>query len=160
MKTETIKGFKDYSGEDAQKRAEIKRILTETFEKYGFEPSETPTVEYEEFVREENSQDEAISDIFKLKDRGKRKLALRYEFTFQLKRLMQRGSQLSELYIEKGEFVSRNGCNSNLDLLGLKNRMDGFEASTGIFYVQGVLSLDSNVENLQERNEIADCKLW
>ena len=40
-------------------------------------------------MKGDNSNDEAISDIFKLKDRGKRKLALRYEFTFQLKRLMK-----------------------------------------------------------------------
>ena len=45
-------------------------------------------IEYEEFVKGENSEDQAISDIFKFKDKGKRKLALRYEFTFQLKRLM------------------------------------------------------------------------
>ena len=44
-------------------------------------------VEYEEFVKGENNQDQAISDIFKLKDKGKRNLALRYEFTFQLKRI-------------------------------------------------------------------------
>ena len=36
-----------------------------------------------------NSLDEVISDIFKLKDKGKRNLALRYEFTFQLKRISQ-----------------------------------------------------------------------
>ena len=89
MKTENVKGFKDYSGEDAKKRAGIKKILVETFERYGFEPAETPLIEYEEFVKGDNSQDEAISDIFKLKDKGKRKLALRYDFTFQLKRLMQ-----------------------------------------------------------------------
>ncbi len=89
LKFSQVKGFKDYSGEDAKKRAEIKKILVETFEKYGFEPAETPLIEYEEFVKGNNSQDEAISDIFKLKDKGKRKLALRYEFTFQLKRLMQ-----------------------------------------------------------------------
>lgn len=89
MKTDNVKGFRDYSGEDAQKRTEIKKILVETFEKYGFEPAETPLIEYEDFVRGENSQDEVISDIFKLRDKGKRKLALRYELTFQLKRLMQ-----------------------------------------------------------------------
>jgi len=87
MKTELVKGFKDYSGEDAKKRAEIKKILVETFEKYGFEPAETPIIEYEEFVKGENPGDEAVRDVFKLQDRGKRKLALRYEFTFQLKRL-------------------------------------------------------------------------
>ena len=81
---ETVKGFRDYIGEDAKKRSEIKKILVETFEKYGFEPAETPLVEYEEFVKGDNDKDEAISDIFKLKDKGKRKLALRYEFTLQL----------------------------------------------------------------------------
>src|SRR3989338_1213039 len=86
---ETIKGFKDYIGEEAKKRAEIKKILVETFEKYGFEPAETPVIEAEEFVRGENTNDEAVSDIYKMEDKGKRKLALRYEFTFQLKRLMQ-----------------------------------------------------------------------
>lgn len=89
MKTETVKGFKDYSGEEAIKRNEIKKIIAETFESYGFEPAETPVVEYEEFVKGDNKEDEAVSDIFKLKDKGERNLALRYEFTFQLKRLMK-----------------------------------------------------------------------
>lgn len=89
MNTEEVKGFNTYTGEDAKKRAEIKKILVDTFEKYNFEPAETPLVEYREFVQGENKQDEAVSDIFKLKDKGERDLALRYEFTFQLKRLMQ-----------------------------------------------------------------------
>tara|TARA_Y100000310_G_C20685867_1_gene818942 strand:+ start:2465 stop:3595 length:1131 start_codon:yes stop_codon:yes gene_type:complete len=89
MKKETIKGFNDFTGKEALKRLEIKKILISTFEKYGFNPAETPIIEYEEFVKEDNSQDEAVSDIFKLQDKGKRKLALRYELTFQLKRLMK-----------------------------------------------------------------------
>ncbi len=89
MNTDLIKGFKDYTGEEALKRAEIRKILVETFEKYGFEPAETPIIENEEFVKGENKEDEAVSDIFKLQDKGKRKLALRYEFTFQLKRIAQ-----------------------------------------------------------------------
>ncbi len=88
MKTETVKGFKDYTGEEAQKRAEIQKIITESFEKYGFEPAETPVIEYEEFVKGKNERDEAVSDIFRLQDKGKRKLALRYEFTFQLRRII------------------------------------------------------------------------
>ena len=87
MTTETAKGFKDFVGEEEIKRTEIKRILIDTFEKYGFETVETPIIEYEKFVKGENPNDEAISDIFKLKDKGKRNLALRYEFTFQLKRI-------------------------------------------------------------------------
>src|SRR3972149_9634088 len=86
---EPVKGFRDFSGEEAVKREEIRRIIVSTFEKYGFEPAETPVIEAEEFVKSGNQNDEAVSDIFKLQDKGKRKLALRYEFTFQLKRLMR-----------------------------------------------------------------------
>lgn len=89
MKTDLVKGFRDFIGEDAEKREEIRKILVKIFESYGFEPAETPVIEYEEFVKGENVNDEAVSDIFKLKDKGDRNLALRYEFTFQLKRLMQ-----------------------------------------------------------------------
>ena len=87
--TEPVKGFRDYSGEEARKRDALFGIIRVTFENYGFEPAETPIIEQEEFVRGENKQDEAVSDIFKLQDKGKRNLALRYEFTFQLKRLMK-----------------------------------------------------------------------
>jgi len=87
--TDRVKGFMDFTGEEAVKRVKIKRIIEDTFLSYGFEPAETPVIEQESFVRGDNTNDEAVSDIFKLSDRGKRKLALRYEFTFQLKRLMK-----------------------------------------------------------------------
>jgi len=89
MTTETVKGFKDFTGEEAVKRERIRAILVRNFEKYGFEPAEPPIIEYREFVKGDNENDEAVSNIFKLEDRGKRELALRYEFTFQLKRLAQ-----------------------------------------------------------------------
>jgi histidyl-tRNA synthetase len=86
-KMETVKGFKDKTGMEAQKAALIRKITEQTFEKYNFQEIETPIIEYENFVKGENSNEETISEIFKLKDRGKRNLALRYEFTFQLKRI-------------------------------------------------------------------------
>lgn len=87
METEEVKGFADYTGEEAKKREKIIEILKRNFKLYGFEPAETPIIEKEEFVKGENEYDEAVSDIFKLKDKGERNLALRYEFTFQLKRI-------------------------------------------------------------------------
>jgi histidyl-tRNA synthetase len=86
VKKETVKGFQDFLGDAAQKRAKMKKIIQEQFELYGFEPEETPIIENEDFVRGDNSSDEAVSDIFTLQDKGKRKLALRYEMTFSLKR--------------------------------------------------------------------------
>ena len=84
---ETVKGFQDFTGEEALKREKIRKVLIENFRLYGFEPAETPTIEYEEFMKKGNENDEVVSDIFRLKDRGKRELALRYEFTFQLRRI-------------------------------------------------------------------------
>ena len=86
---ETVKGFRDFTGEEARKREKVKEIILKNFKSYCFEPAETPVIEYEEFVKSGNEQDEAVSDVFKLQDRGKRNLALRYEFTFQLKRIAQ-----------------------------------------------------------------------
>ena len=82
-----VKGFKDFTGKEAEKLNFISQIIRRVFEKYNFQEVETPIVEYEKFVRGDNSNDEVISDIFKLKDKGKRELALRYELTFPLKRI-------------------------------------------------------------------------
>ena len=87
MITENVKGFRDI--EDSSKKIKIRKIFEDTFSLYGFIPVETPVIEYEEFVKGNNPNDEAVSSIFKLKDRGDRNLALRYELTFQLKRLSQ-----------------------------------------------------------------------
>ncbi len=86
MITETVKGFSDYTLSEAEKRERIREILVRNFKLYGFIAEETPIVEYEEFIKDGNEQDEVVSDIFKLKDKGMRNLALRYELTFQLKR--------------------------------------------------------------------------
>jgi histidyl-tRNA synthetase len=86
---ETVKGFRDYAGQAALKRAKIKSVVEDTFRLFGFEPAETPVIEYEEFVKGNNQDDEAVSDVFRLQDKGRRKLALRYELTFPLKRVMK-----------------------------------------------------------------------
>lgn len=82
----TVKGFQDFVGPEAAKRVKVLEIIRGEFETYGFEPAETPTVEYEEFVKS-GANNNTISEIFKLQDRGERELALRYEFTFQLARI-------------------------------------------------------------------------
>ncbi len=130
MKIELVKGFKDYTGEEALKRAEIRKILVDTFEKYGFEPAETPLIEYRDFIQGENKQDEAVSDIFKLNDKGQRDLGLRYEFTFQLKRIMQNKKlpykryQIGEVF--RDEPVSSNRFRQfvqcDVDIVGSKIR--------------------------------------
>ena len=129
MKTEIVKGFKDYSGKEALKRETIKKIIVKKFMTYGFLPAETPIIEYEKFVKKGN-ENEVISDIFKLKDKGKRKLALRYELTFQLKRLAKnkklpfRRYQIGEVFrdepISKARFRQFTQC--DIDVISSTTR--------------------------------------
>ncbi len=86
MSSRIVKGFNDFVGADALKRAKIRKVIQNEFELYGFEPTESPTIESEDFVKKDASED-TISEVYRLTDRGERRLALRYESTFQLKRL-------------------------------------------------------------------------
>ena len=132
---ETVKGFKDFTGEEAEKRTAIKKILVDTFEKYGFEPAETPVVEYEEFVKKSSDEgDEAISDVYTLKDKGNRQLALRYEFTFQLKRLMKNKKlpykryQIGEVFrdepVSSNRFRQFTQCDADIVSSSLKDEAE------------------------------------
>ena len=74
MSSRIVKGFNEFVGAEAAKRALIRRVILNEFELYGFEPTESPTVESEEFVGKDANEG-TISEIFRLTDRGNRKLA-------------------------------------------------------------------------------------
>lgn len=88
---ETVKGFQDILPPESQKRSAVRAVIEKKFKSYGFLPIETPTIEYEELMRSPSieQEDEAVSDRFRLKDRGGRNLGLRYEFTFQLAKIIK-----------------------------------------------------------------------
>jgi len=160
-----VKGFKDYTGDEAKKRAEIRKVIAGTFEKYGFEPAETPVIEYAEFVKGENEQDEAVRDTFKLEDRGKRNLALRYEFTFQLKRLAQNKKlpykryQIGELFRDEPirEGRTRQFTQCDIDIIGSdsKDEAECLAAFSELFKRLGI-EVTIYVNNRKLLNEIIE----
>ena len=98
IEIDTVKGFQDVLPPKSLKREEVKKVIEKYFKLYGFLPVETPIVEYDELMKSESlsqeQEDEAISDRFRLKDKGGRNLGLRYEFTFQLARILKQNSTL------------------------------------------------------------------
>lgn len=89
---ENVKGFQDFLPPESLKRDAVRKIVEKHFRLHGFLPIETPLIEFDELMRPDTisgTEDEAVSDRFRLKDRGGRNLGLRYEFTFQLKRLLK-----------------------------------------------------------------------
>jgi len=165
MKTNTVRGFNDFSGEEAKKRAKIRKIIQTEFEVYGFEPAETPVIENEEFVKSGNEEDEAVSEIFKLSDRGKRKLALRYELTFPLKRLAKNKKlpykryQIGEVF--RDEPVSANRFRQftqcDIDVIGssLKDEAEVLATISSIGKKLGI-DLIININNRRLLNEILE----
>ncbi len=89
MKVEprTLKGFRDFLPNDARKRAYVLNILKEVFESYGFEPLETPALEYEEILSGKYG-DEGDKLMYKFVDNGKRRVAMRYDQTVPLARVV------------------------------------------------------------------------
>ena len=80
----TPKGFRDIKPEMAKKRRETINKIVSVLEEYGFEPIETPTIEFAETLEGKYGEEERL--IYKFTDRGGRKLALRYDLTVPLAR--------------------------------------------------------------------------
>src|SRR3989338_2651418 len=86
IKPQTLKGFRDFLPEDAMKRQYAIDIIRKTFELYGFEPIETPAIEYLEVFTGNIGEDEKL--FYKFTDTGGRKVALRYDQTVPTCRLI------------------------------------------------------------------------
>ena len=83
---QTLKGFRDFLPEEAKKRQYVIDIIRKTFELYGFEPIETPAIEYLEVFTGNIGEDEKL--FYKFTDTGGRKVALRYDQTVPTCRLI------------------------------------------------------------------------
>ena len=82
MKLMNVKGTYDYMPKDMKIRNNILDVLRRNFEKYGYLPLETPTLNYYELLSYKYSDDaEILSEIYKLTDQGDRNLGLRYDLT-------------------------------------------------------------------------------
>lgn len=91
---QTLKGFRDFLPEEARKRQYVINLLKGVFESFGFEPLETPALEYEEVLLGKYG-DEGDKLMYKFLDNGGRRVALRYDQTVPLARVVaQYGNQL------------------------------------------------------------------
>jgi histidyl-tRNA synthetase len=83
----TPKGFRDFLPKDARARQFVAGRVRATFEKYGFEPLETPTIEYASVLLGKYGE-EADKLVFRFTDRGDRDVALRYDQTVPTARVL------------------------------------------------------------------------
>ena len=92
-RTEPARGMRDFLPEDIRRREYVVGVIRRVYERYGFEPLETPAVENLETLLGKYG-DEGNQLIFKILMRGeheasgKADLALRYDLTVPLARVI------------------------------------------------------------------------
>jgi histidyl-tRNA synthetase len=92
-RTEPARGMRDFLPEDVRRRAHVIGIIARVYERYGFEPLETPAVENLDTLLGKYG-DEGNQLIFKILKRGEHEasgqadLALRYDLTVPLARVI------------------------------------------------------------------------
>lgn len=87
MNAQTLKGFRDFLPVDARKRQFVISTLKQVFAAYGFDPLETPALEYEEVLLGKYG-DEGDKLMYRFEDNGGRRVALRYDQTVPLARVV------------------------------------------------------------------------
>jgi len=104
QRTEPARGMRDFLPDDVRRREHVIGIITRVYERYGFEPLETPAVENIETLLGKYGE-EGNQLIFKILKRGEHEasgqadLALRYDLTVPLARVVaQYQSKLPRLF--------------------------------------------------------------
>lgn len=93
-----LKGFRDFLPEEKRKRDFVAGKIKEVFELFGFEPLETPSVEYASLLLGKYGN-EADKLVYVFEDRGGRKIALRYDQTVPTARVLaQYKNQLPQYF--------------------------------------------------------------
>lgn len=82
----TLAGFRDFLPEQANLRSHVVEKLIEVFRLYGFEPLETPALEFASTLKGKYGEDEKL--IYEFTTRGSDEVALRYDQTVPLARVI------------------------------------------------------------------------
>jgi histidyl-tRNA synthetase len=153
----TLKGFRDFLPKDTRKRQYVLETLKRVFESYGFEPLETPALEYEEILSGKYGT-EGDKLMYKFTDNGDRKVALRYDQTVPLARVVAQYQndlpipfkryQIQNVWraenTQKGRYREFLQCDA--DIVGTSSLLADAEIVKLVFTIYQALNLDVTVK--------------
>lgn len=82
-----LKGFRDFLPDQASRRSRIISTLTDTFENFGFQPIDTPVLEYTEVLLGKGGG-ETDKQVYRFEDQGGRDVSMRFDLTVPFARFM------------------------------------------------------------------------
>ncbi len=85
-KPQVLKGFRDYMSEQKYLRDAVMAVFRDVFIKHGFQPLDTPALEYMEILTGKAGENEKL--MYHFADQGEREIGLRYDLTVPLARVV------------------------------------------------------------------------
>ncbi len=168
---EVAKGNRDWYGVDAVLRNRVSGILREVFERYGYDPIETPVLETRNALAFKGGG-EIQKEVFQLRDQGGRDLALRFDQTVPLARFVASHQDIKfpfKRYVigpvfrdgptqpEQGRFRQFTQC--DVDVLGIKQmaaEAELFALAQDAFGALGLGGVDVKINNRKLLDGVLD----
>src|SRR5713226_4417810 len=171
-KTQPARGMRDFLPEDVRKREYVIGVIKEVYERYGFEPLETPAVENIETLMGKYGE-EGNQLIFKILKRGVHEstgeadLALRYDLTVPLARVVAEFQNEFPRFLKRyqiqpvwradrparGRFREFYQC--DVDIVGSTSPIVEVELLAAVSEVMTKLGFDEFVVRLNHRSVLA-----
>lgn len=151
---QTLKGFRDFLPEQKRQRDFVAKKIKETFELFGFEPIETPTLEYADLLLGKYGE-EADRLVYTFEDKGGRKIGLKYDQTVPTARLLAQYQNELPKYLrryqmqnvfraekpQKGRFREFAQC--DIDIFGTKNEIADAEILACTYFAYKNIGFES-----------------
>lgn len=162
---QTLKGFRDFLPEEKRQREYVAGVMKRVFTLYGFEPIETPALEYASLLMGKYG-DEADKLVYRFTDRGEREVALRYDQTVPTSRVLAqyqnelpryfRRYQIQDVFRaekpQKGRF--REFCQADCDIFGSTSPLADAEILAVFYQVFAQLGFKSLVIEINDRDTL------
>lgn len=162
---QTLKGFRDFLPEEKRNRDYVEKKISEVFERFGFEPLETPTLEYASLLLGKYG-DEADKLVYSFTDRGEREIALRYDQTVPTARILaQYQGQLPKYFRryqiqnvfradkpQKGRYREFTQC--DIDIFGSTSTLADSEILACSYFAYKELGFKEIALNLNDRQTL------
>lgn len=162
---QTLKGFRDFLPEEKRKRDAVAQIMRRVYEKFGFAPMETPTLEYAELLLGKYGE-EADKLVYKFTDRGDREVALRYDQTVPTARILAQYQSKLPRYFRRYQIQNvfradkpqrgryREFTQSDADIFGSTSPLADAEILAVFYSIYAELGLSSLVIEINDRQTL------
>jgi len=162
IKPQRLPGFRDFLPEEMRLRNYVLNVFIEVFELFGFDPLETPTLEYASTLLGKYGE-EADKMVYTFKDKGGREVGLIYDLTVPVSRILSvyhqqiplpfKRYQIQRVYRadkpQKSRYREFTQC--DIDIIGVKSPLADAEVVAIIYRIFKKLGLDDFTIQINSR---------